>query len=458
MNHSVAIDYLKRKWWIFTLAAIFHFCFTFTGWESGEKKGGVMMLMSIGGGSAFLLLFELMRGNGAIPRTLLSLPMRARDLARTWRFLGLEFPVLLFLGVLLLSALVPVVFEPGAGFPFQQFMVAAFVQTALLGTIFFALTGIPITHFPSSPMDWAKQIFFGFLFGLSIPGSMFLVEWLPANWNDVSLAHLLVGLALAAATLAGWLRADVLVRNRIARSKRGGSSIKQGEIDSSSKGRVLWTKSGGTLFFLLHFGRNVGIMGLIILTSNWVLMSIFVRMQGTENAADKYLNQPQTETFVPIVVLILCMQMITQIRALRSLPISRAGLTNLMILATAGFGLMFWAVATAVHAAWSQFPPQWVKLPSTVSSLVILLFCVPVFLRFGYRLISFIFLPVLMIGVQMEKFATLSKVPEGMMLIIYGCTIVFGGAAVWALTYFMLGTKYPWREGVLKGPFQQRRI
>ena len=98
-------DYLTRMRWYFGGGFIFHLAAMSACWWLGNP-----ILLGIYGGSAIILMCELQHGGNTTTRTMLSLPVTADQLARCWRWVGLEFPVILFLLTLLLSAAIGAAF------------------------------------------------------------------------------------------------------------------------------------------------------------------------------------------------------------------------------------------------------------------------------------------------------------------------------------------------------------
>ncbi|MEY3898296.1 MAG: hypothetical protein RLZZ214_3817, partial [Verrucomicrobiota bacterium] len=239
-------DYLTRKRWYFVIGFIIHLIAMTGCWWMGAP-----MFLGIYGGSSIILMFELQRGGNATARTLLSLPVTAAQLARCWRFVGLEFPVALFLIPLLLGSLIGAAF--GAPHLTAEFLLLTAVsQTLFLGILFFALTGVP--GHPRSGATLRQRVIdgvFAIIWGGSMSGIMLLSMATPRHFADLDRGRMIAGILLAVATVAGWFRADTLVRNRAARP---GNGVRKTEELSPARNSREWQRFGAMPFLCLRFG------------------------------------------------------------------------------------------------------------------------------------------------------------------------------------------------------------
>ena len=225
------------------------------------QKKDYFMPVGVLGGSAFLLMFEFMRGGGA--RTLLSLPVTSKDVARAWRFVALEFPSALFLVALGISMLLSWLFEPTWLLNFERFLILGLFQTLLLGTVFFGLTGIPVAPADQRGVkDQIRGAFYGLLWGFSIPGTFLLSELMPSGFGDFTHWHWLVGGCLLGMTVAGWLRAEDLALKRVQQLGRATPSTASTTPSPPESG------FGGVPYLCFIFARRTGLMGVAIILLN----------------------------------------------------------------------------------------------------------------------------------------------------------------------------------------------
>ena len=173
-------DYLTRKRWYLIAGFIIHLIAMTGCWWMGTP-----IFLGIFGGSAFILMSELQRGGNAVTRTMLSLPVTAAQLGRCWRFVGLSFPVVLFLIALLLSAVIGAAL--GARYLTTEFFfLIAISQTLFLGLTYFALTGMPgQPRTGASIWQRFQDIFFGLIWGFSIPAAVFLSQAIPRHVSRI---------------------------------------------------------------------------------------------------------------------------------------------------------------------------------------------------------------------------------------------------------------------------------
>ena len=155
-------DYLSRKCWYYIAGAIIHLaCAYASGWTNHISLIGVI------GGSAFILMFELMRGGNATARTLLSLPVTSDQLARAWRLVALTLPIVLFFLILAVGSLLSLM-AGGKLVSLERFIILAVTQTGMIGTAYFALTGMPVQPAPGGGFaQGLSNAFFGLLWGFS---------------------------------------------------------------------------------------------------------------------------------------------------------------------------------------------------------------------------------------------------------------------------------------------------
>ncbi|MBC8126418.1 MAG: hypothetical protein H8M99_04625 [Gloeobacteraceae cyanobacterium ES-bin-144] len=430
-------DYLERIRWYYIGGFILHWFAMSVCWWMGKP-----VLIGVIGGSALVLMFELIRGGNAATRTMLSLPMTADQLARCWRFVALEFPALLFLVPLLLGALIGAVF--GAPFLNAEFLLLiAIGQTLCLGVIFFALTGIPGQPRTNATL-WqrTRDLFFGMLWGLSIPAFMFFSLITPHHFADLEKEPIIVGVLLIVATAAGWMRADVLVRERAARSGNGDRKINN-ILPERNSGE--WKRFGAMPYFCLRFGTTTIFMFLAMLLINWIFLTEFA--STAKHGAS--IVKSQSMMFVAMSAFVSFFQLLNQLRVLRAMPIRTSTLTHWLIFWPLGLStvlaafvqLIFWLIdRSPINGSWLQ------DAAFSVGLLTILL---PLTLRFGLKLWTMVLMMILFgittAIIPLSKSVDLDRYSFGLWV---GFAIIL--ACVWWCSFQLLATSHPWRAGMMK--------
>ena len=347
--------------WYFAGGFIIHLAAMTGCWWMGRP-----IMLGIYGGSAIILMFELQRGGNATTRTMLSLPVTADQLARCWRFVGLGFPVVLFLIPLLLGALIGASFA-APHLTAEFLLMTAISQTLGLGVLFFTLTGVPGQPRPGATL-WQRgvDIVYGMIWGGSMSGIMFLSMATPLHFADFDRGGLIAGLLLAVATVAGWFRADILVRNRTARPETAARNpspvLRVGE----------WKRFGAMPFLALRQGSLTLSLIITILLIQW-------------------------------------------------------------------------------------FAIEWHRFGQSLVGAVFMAILLPLTLRFGLKV--WIIFPVMMFASLISSagpflFGGISEIHSGW----WAAASVTVLAAVWWISYRLLGTPHPWRANAMKGLTAARRM
>jgi len=100
-ENRIARDYLKRKRWYYGIGFVVQVIAAAAAFGS---KNAPPIPIGVLGGSAFVLLFDMIRGGGTgTGRTLLSMPVTAQQVARVWRYVTIQFPAMIFLGALVIG-------------------------------------------------------------------------------------------------------------------------------------------------------------------------------------------------------------------------------------------------------------------------------------------------------------------------------------------------------------------
>ena len=452
-EQKIIRDYLGRKYWYYIAGAIIHFaCVYATGWTDHISLIGVL------GGSAFILMFELMRGGNATARTLLSLPVTAGQLARAWRFVALTLPVVLYLLILLIGSFISLKMG-GKLVNLERIIILAITQTGMIGTAFFALTGMPVQ--PAAGGGFAKGLsnaFFGLLWGFSVPALMFAVSMAPDNFAGITAGHVLAGLFLTAATVGAWFRAEALVERR---AERPGGAIVAPHGHSARRERAMpWKGIGAMPFYFVRFGLVNALVFTFMVCICWFGMNLFFGLSSGGSGNSDNIRDTQLGMFIPMIGLIAFMQMLPSLRVLRTMPRRLTTLTSCLVfwplLLTTSLALAAYLVQPSVYGG----TVDWSGYSSSLAASSIILFGIPLVLRFGLRATTMIPILVLLSVSQglnlfvrdVFKIDLLTAWP----LLAAGIVAII--AVVWYSTFLSLRSVHPWRGSLLKLPGMQRKM
>ena len=454
--HLIVKDYLNRKAWVYLGSWLGHLLVTMFMWQ--QQK--VMVLALVAGGGAFLLMFELMQRGGSAPRTLLSLPVSAGQLAKSWRFVALEFPALIFFVALVIGAVLAKLSGIDQNLSWERFCIMALVQTLLLGVMFLALTGFHTGIQPA--MTWQDRIrnyAASTLWGLSIPGAFILTNFLPSDFSGVNRGHLVAGGLMLIATVAGWFRAEVLVRNRTRRQGTGGiprTLPRRG--DQPNRDKKSWTGFGGLPWFVFKFGRHIGLIALAILFFNWLGIEWFNRTVGSSRNYPR--NFGQAAFVIPVLALVFSFSILNLLRSLRAMPISLIQLTNLLVFASLILGMAFQILTAGIYFLLFGEFPELLTVVAGLTSCSVVLLALPVFLKFGFRLWAFVaicvIVPMSMIFGTPSDYRIWRVLSEDGKLLLCGIVFVFAASTSWILSHQLLKKSRPWRAGIFNAPIQRR--
>lgn len=445
IERRIIRDYLTRKRWYFIAGFIIHVVAMTGCWWMA-----IPMMFGIYGGSAIILMFELQRGGNATARTMLSLPVTAAQLARCWRFVGLEFPVALFLIPLLLGALIGASFD-APNLTAEFLLLTAISQTLCLGILYFALTGVTGQPRPGATLrQRAVDVICGIIWGGSMTGIMFLSMATPRHFADLDRARIIAGVLLAVATVAGWFRAEILVRNR---SERPGTGVRETENHPPARSASQWKHFGAMPYLCLRFGSLTLATIMTILLLERFAVGWFT--SGTKHQIISV--KSQIGMMVVMTVFITLCNLLGQLRVLRTMPIRTSTLTHLLVFGPLGLAVTLWLLAQRVFLLLDGAPIEWRLLGQSLVAAVFMSILLPLTLRFGLRVWTI--LPVLMFATLISSagpflFGGLSEIHGGWWLAI---SVTFL-TAVWWISYRLLGTPHPWRANAMKGLMAARRM
>ena len=438
-------DYLLRKRWYFGIGFLIHLIAMTGCWWMGRP-----VMFGIFCGSAFVLLLELQRGGNATTRTMLSLPVTADQLARCWRFVGLEFPVVLFLIPLLLGAAIGAVYRA----PYltaEFFFLTAIAQTLFFGICYFALTGVPGQPGTGATLWQRTQDgLFMLLWVISIPAVIFLSMAIPRHFADLGLRGILAAILLAVGSVAGWFRADVLVRNRAARPGSGNPEV---AILSPAQSAREWQRFGALPYFCLRFG-SITLLALLAMLLVYRFFMVWLSAGSTRGNNGSH---TQIVMFVMLTTFTSFSQLLGQLRLLRTLPLRTSTLTHWLLFWPFALAMVLGLLAQGVSLLLDGAPVDWNLLGQSVFGAGLLTLLLPLTLRFGYRLWTM--MPVMMFAVFMSS---LAPILWGGFAKNHWLWVLAGLAAfllvVWWMTFRLLATAHPWRAGAMKGLATGRRM
>ncbi len=438
-------DYLTRRRSYIAFGFIIHLILTTASWWLGKT-----VVIGLFGGSSLILMFELQRNGSAITRTMLSLPMTADQLARSWRFVAFTFPVILFLIALLLGAVIGLVF--GARYLTTEFFfLTAISQTLFLGVLYFILTGLPgQSKTGASIWQHFKNFVFNLLWGLSLPATIFVALTTPRHFEDLARGQVIAGMLMAVVSIVAWYRAGVLVREQATRPESG---VGKAEKRSPTLSAREWQRFGAMPYFCLRFGfLTLALMMAILLiqrfASGWITSSTTSQMGFVKS---------QIGMMAIMSVFVTLSNLLGQLRALRTMPIRTSALAHWLTFWPLILPMILWLLAHLVLSWLDGTPVEWHLLRNSVLGVVSMGILMPLTLRFGLRVWAI--LPVMTFAAFIASAGHLlvsgfSEIHWAWLLAGLAPVLI----ATWCSTYWLLGTPHPWRANAMKGLMAARRM
>ena len=358
------------------------------------------------------------------------------------------FPAVFFLLPLVLSAVIAAAFgAPRLGGEF--FVLIAISQTLLLGTVYFSATGLPgQARTGASLLQHARYGFFGLLWGSSMPGLVFLAQAIPSRFEDLDRNRIIVGILLAVATIAGWFRAGVLVRER---ASRPGIETRKRDHRSSVRNAQDWKRFGALPYLGLRVASIALAMMFGILLFTALLLGNFFRSDLGGNS----LGNAHVGMFVVFASFATALQLLNQLRTLRAMPIKTSTLTHWLLFCPLALAICLWLMAQTVFTLLDGSPIHWQNLLATVLGVAFVGLCVPFSLRYGLR--SFVVVVMIAVGTSVMISSQFGRISGNhwAWLLVGICVFL---AAEWWATYRLLGSPHPWRAGALKWQGMGRRM
>ena len=316
------LDHFRRKAWILALGAIVQVAIGFATvafvgrpflnpFASLEIQIGLFM-------GAFLLSFDLQRG---IARTVATLPLTSRQIGQAWWLATVAIPATVFSALLVEGAGLYCVFHPGAAPDWSTLGAWCVGLVVWMGTAYTLVFNLKPAY-AGNGWQRAVRISCGCLWGLMIGGSFWLMNNVAAHPALLS-CLVVLGLAL---TLFGWLRAGQLVQGRAT------FRIATGDGCGPATAGVSAHRPGGLGGLPLLF-RVALVQTLFIGGAMMLMTSLMMLMQGhLKSWHDVFptliLSGPMAYWIIPFITLF---SVTSQLRLLRTLPLSAGQLAGVLI-------------------------------------------------------------------------------------------------------------------------------
>lgn len=311
------LDYFRRWWWLLAVGGVFQCKIGWSISATADYPFEFWVFMVALWMGAILLNFDLQRG---VARTVVSLPLTARQIGRSWWVATIPVPAVGLAGLLFLGAWVFHCFHPDKNLPVERLGLASLFVLPWLGTTFASIYGLNQDIF-GTLRQRISTIFFSWLAIIMLFGGMLTLQ-------NASKQPLKFGVYMGLGALlivAGWFRAERFVLGRasyrlpVARHKGLPKSLR------------LPGGYGGIPFLISTTFSRVFLMGLamvtlMVLLTSWEGLGV-LRQQSITILA--MMGSFMTCWFLVIFPLI---QLVRQLRFLRTLPISATHLAAVIIL------------------------------------------------------------------------------------------------------------------------------
>ena len=346
------LDYLRRRAWILVTGAVFEFFMggaaaVFANDNGHHPLVGMQLPIGLFMG-ALLLSADLQRG---LARVATALPLTARQVGRAWWLATVAIPAAGFSMLLFVGAGSVWLSRPGAQFPSGELAMASVVLSVWLGATFTIFFGTGRGFYGSSWWKRALNVSFSVLWGATIGGSF----WVFQNALEHKVTQAVYLAACLALTVWGWLRAGQFVADRA--SSRPATQSGSGPRDGRQRAPArLPAGYGGIPFFISTTFAPAFRLGLAMLA----LLPLIALLQGGGKNWRGVVESFSALGFFPLwfILFFALTPAFLQLRLLRSLPLtaSRIAVTMmaaillpLVALGMATAGLI--ALISGAHAA-----------------------------------------------------------------------------------------------------------
>ncbi len=309
------LDHFRRWWWVLVPAGAL--CFGL-GWNicalGGKSSAFWALVLSLWVG-ATLLAFDMKQG---LVRTLLTLPLTARQIGRGWWVATVGIPALAMAALLVSGAALWSRFHPDKALPVSALAAACLFSLLWLGNSFTSIYGMTNELFG----NWRERTSIGILSLLSMImlfGSMLLAQQL---FDNPVFFSVFFGIGLMV-TVASWFRAEKFVLGR--------ASFRLPEVASKLPLAEHRPESGGGIPFLMRTTFVRGFVYLAVLVGLMTLLS-FRRDSGISHDINMILFARMGSVMSAfLIVLYHALPALRQLRVLRALPIHATQLAAVII-------------------------------------------------------------------------------------------------------------------------------
>jgi len=352
----IILDHLKR--WRLVLVAIFITYFLILAFSTHEKNSQVSdnptvaslqdMIHTVHGSFVFqaimwlgfLLMWDIQRG---LPRVLISLPLKAKQIGRAWWLASVAFPAIA-LGVV--SVLAILFFSTGTNIIalLQSYFMNWLLTALYLGAAFGALTFMTL-KWPDTSVGRARTFLINSLFGLTLFGFIFVqLGFLTPTKTTLIFA------AYAVLFVLGWFRAERMVLQRASFRPAAQSSRGKPTQHKISQG------FGGLPFLARRVFNQTTLFSFALFIWMTFATSFIFRNHTShnQNLAQTIISMVNGGS-IPYVFFVLVFSItpsVFQLRFLRTLPISSSNLAAtfvfLPVISIATVGLIVAALASFI--------------------------------------------------------------------------------------------------------------
>jgi hypothetical protein len=351
---NIILDHFRRWWWL-CVAGMIGVGLIAWGISMGGTQARSLSFFPLGiWMGAFLLSFDLQRGH---TRALLALPLTVRQIARGWWWASVGIPAAAIAAITLLVFTIISAFT-GNWSALADSVIYCIANFFMLGTMFFALTGVPARPGGGNWIERVRRTFFGALWGISFAGFIFF-----KNLDMQTATGAMVLAAAAILTVLGWFRAETLVKER-----GGFRSAFQSPSRKNTKPSRCAEGHGGLRFFAQTIFTRMTLMGLamfgvFILIFGLMLRGFIPPLSGhvsAKVASEKGIFDGNASMFTFQFLWVMSFQLFQfayHIRFLRTLPFSAAKLAGVLVFTPLLAMTVVLYSANLLMAAVFQSPP-----------------------------------------------------------------------------------------------------
>jgi hypothetical protein len=315
---KIMLDHFRRWWWVCLLGGLGCQATAFTAFMTTKNASAGNMFPLIMFLGPFLLSFDLMRGHA---RTLLSMPVTVPQIARAWWLVAVAIPALALAVMIAIAFVVLSIFSstpPVMG----NAVIYWLMNFLLLGTMFFALSGLPSKQNAASGRDRVRGAIFGALWGISFSVWIF--------WNAL-VAYRSVGAVIfisvcSVLTVAGWFNAENMVIERAGLRVRGAGTVKNSKPSRCAEGH------GGLRYLSEALAQRILFIGMLMFV--FCLFIFWIMNFGKLVNGGSQDSFPLLSMFSFQFLWMMGLQiapMVSQLRYLRTLPVPAVKLAAIFV-------------------------------------------------------------------------------------------------------------------------------